>query len=59
MYKATLCKGDGPKKTVAVKTIKKYTTQRDKEDFLKELNMMLRMIHPNIVQIFGLVQKGT
>ena len=41
---------------VAVKTIKPGSTNRDKEEFLKEMAVMSKMIHhPNIVRLYGIV----
>lgn len=57
VYKAQLRRDLGTV-TVAVKTVKKYKSQKDTDDFQREMNMMLQMIHPNIVQIYGLVQEG-
>ena len=43
---------------VAIKTIKRYDTEKEKENFQKEMAMMSKLIHPNIVRLFGLVQQG-
>lgn len=43
---------------VAVKTIRKYESEKEKEAFFKEMNVMSNLMHPNIVRLFGLVQQG-
>ena len=43
---------------VAVKTIRKYESEKEKEAFFKEMNVMSQLMHPNIVRLFGLVQQG-
>jgi serine/threonine-protein kinase ULK/ATG1 len=43
---------------VAIKTIKKYDSQKETESFLKEMSVMSTLIHPNVVRFYGLVQKG-
>ena len=44
---------------VAIKTIKKYDSSKEMENLLKEMNVMAKLLHPNIVRLFGLVQQGT
>ena len=44
---------------VAIKTIKQYESEKEKENFQKEMIVMSKLIHPNIVRLFGLVQQGT
>lgn len=55
IYKGTL-KRSGL--TVAVKTIKRHESEREKIEFDKEMTIMSQLIHPNIVRLFGLVQQG-
>ena len=43
--------------TVAIKTIKNYNS-KETENFLKEMSIMSKLNHPNIVRFYGLVQKG-
>ena len=43
---------------VAIKTIKKYDSKTEMENFLKEMSVMSMLIHPNVVRFYGLVQKG-
>ena len=58
MYRATFSTSDGEDVPVAVKTVK-YDTDEDKAAFIKEMKVMSRMLHPNIVRLFGLVLEGT
>ncbi len=44
--------------SVAVKTAKKSTSAATREEFLREMNIMSQMIHPNIVQLFGVIKDG-
>ena len=39
--------------SVAVKTLKLNATMEEKQDFLREADMMKRFDHPNIVQLLG------
>ena len=43
---------------VAIKTIKQYESEKERDNFLKEMNVMAKLMHPNIVRLFGLVQQG-
>ncbi len=58
MYKGLYRKSQGPGHPVAVKTIKRYESAKEKDEFLKEMNVMSKLMHPNIVRLFGLVQQG-
>ena len=58
MYKGLYRKSEGPGLPVAVKTIKQYESEKEKDEFLKEMNVMSKLMHPNIVRLFGLVQQG-
>ena len=58
VYKGTYKRVGGDVK-VAIKTIKNYESSKEKDDFLKEMNVMSKLLHPNIVRLFGLVQQGT
>ena len=44
--------------TVAVKTIKKYNSKEAAEDFLREMSVMTKFVHPNVIKMYGLVQQG-
>lgn len=56
-YRAGGGKGTGVQ--IAIKTIKKYESSKEMENFLKEMNIMAKLLHPNIVRLFGLVQQGS
>ena len=60
VYKAEYTKETttGRKLTVAVKTIKKYQSQKAHDDFLKEMSIMSKFVHPNVIKLYGLVQQG-
>ena len=59
VYKASLVRSGGAKCDVAVKPIKRYDSKKDTEDFLKEMSILSKLVHPNIVHLFGLVEQGT
>ena len=59
VFKGLFKKDKGVGHPVAVKTIKKYESQKEKDNFLKEMNIMSKLIHPNIVRLFGLVKQGS
>ena len=44
--------------TVAVKTIKKYKSEQETSDFLHEMGVMMDLMHPNIIHLYGMVQQG-
>lgn len=50
---------NGPGYSVAIKTIKRFESDKEKEKFLTEMKMMSNLMHPNIVRLFGLVQQGS
>lgn len=43
---------------VAIKTIKMCDSENEREDFLREMNVMSKLLHPNIVRFFGLTKQG-
>ena len=57
MYKANL-KRDVKEVKVAIKTIRRYTSEKETQDFIREMNIMADMMHPNIIQLYGLVNEG-
>ena len=42
---------------VAVKGIK-HETEKEKNDFIREMSIMSKILHPNIVRLYGLVLRG-
>ena len=60
VYKGTYRRADGAGAgvEVAIKTIKKYESNTEMDNFLKEMNVMSKLLHPNIVRLFGIVQQG-
>ena len=44
--------------TVAVKTIKKYKSEQEMSDFIYEMGVMMDLMHPNIIHLYGIVQQG-
>ena len=43
---------------VALKTLKKESSPRDKLKFLQEAAVMAQFRHPNVVTLFGIVSEG-
>ena len=43
---------------VAVQTTKKPSSEAEKASFMREMTIMSKMMHPNIVRLYGLVQDG-
>ena len=60
VYKGTYRRAGGSSAgvEVAIKTIKKYESNKEMDNFLKEMNVMSKLLHPNIVRLFGIVQQG-
>ena len=58
MYKATLVRAKSENMTVAVKTIKNYKSEQETIDFLHEMGVMMDLMHPNIIHLYGIVQQG-
>lgn len=57
MYRATLETSEGEGVEVAIKSVK-HATLKEKQNFVREMCVMSRMLHPNIVRLYGLVLKG-
>ena len=58
VYKATLETSQGGRVEVAVKSANQHSTEKEKNDFMREMTTMARMLHPNIVYLHGLVLEG-
>ena len=56
VYKANLKVGTEVK--VAIKTIRRYTSEKETQDFMREMSTMANMMHPNIIRLYGLVSEG-
>lgn len=56
VFRAVMKRGSEPV-SVAVKTAKKLSSSNQME-FLREMNIMSQMVHPNIVQLFGVIKDG-
>ncbi|KAL5484137.1 hypothetical protein EMCRGX_G020585 [Ephydatia muelleri] len=55
VFKATMFKGTPAEVTVTVKTVKGTSSGMERDSFIKEMCAMSKIMHPNIVQLFGLV----
>ena len=58
VFRATLHKGTPGEVLVAVKTTKTNSTEKDTANFMKEMMVMSRLLHPNIVRFYGVVHEG-
>ena len=58
VYRATLKSNDGRKVDVAVKTIKKYNSKKEMNNFMREMAVMSQLIHPNIIHLHGVVKES-
>lgn len=58
VYKATLRNSDGRLVEVAIKTIRRYDSQKEMDDFMREMTVMSQLIHPNIIHLYGIVKEG-
>ena len=48
----------GREMRVAIKTIQRYTSEKETQNFLQEMSIMADMMHPNIIQLYGLVSEA-
>ena len=51
-------KGVNKEIRVALKTMKPGSTEEDKIEFLQEAAIMAQFQHPNVVSLYGIVNKG-
>lgn len=58
IFKGVYKRTGGEGLPVAIKTIKKYESEKEIDSFQKEMAVMSKLIHPNIVRLFGLVKQG-
>ena len=58
VYKAILVRPRSENMTVAVKTIKRYKSEQETSDFLHEMGVMMDLMHPNIIHLYGIVEQG-
>lgn len=58
IFKGVYKRSEGEGLPVAIKTIKKYESEKERKSFQKEMTVMSKLIHPNIVRLFGLVKQG-
>ena len=56
MYKAKLRTDSGGMVNVAIKTIKKYGSKKETRDFMREMTVMSKLMHPNIIRLHGVVK---
>lgn len=57
VFRALMQRGSEPIK-VAVKTAKKSTSTKEQVEFRREMNIMSKMVHPNIIQLYGIIRDG-
>ena len=57
VFRAVMQKGSETT-SVAVKTAKKSTSTKEQQEFQYEMNIMSQMVHPNIVQLYGIIKDG-
>ena len=60
MYRAVLVNLTGELVEVAVKSLKQCDSKRERKNFEREMAISAdpEMKHPNIVKVYGLVEKG-
>ena len=56
MYKAVLRTDSGRKVDVAIKTIKRYGSKKVTRDFMREMTVMSKLMHPNVIRLHGVVK---
>lgn len=58
VFKGVYKRSGGLGLPVAIKTIKKHESEKERDSFQREMAVMKKLMHPNIVRLFGLVQQG-
>ena len=58
MFKAVLRESGGRKIDVAIKRIKDYSSEKERNDFFREMAVMSQLIHPNIIHLHGVVKES-
>ena len=58
MFRAVLRESSGRKIDVAIKRIKHYSSEKERNDFLREMAVMSQLIHPNIIHLHGVVKES-
>ena len=58
IFKGIYKRSEGEGLPVAIKTIKKYESEKERQSFQKRMAVMAKLIHPNIVRLFGLIKQG-
>lgn len=48
---------NGKRVEVAMKTVQ-FKTEKDEENFKQEISMMSKIMHPNVVHLYGLIPQG-
>ena len=54
----TCSTSDKSEMMVAVKTIKKYESEQETSDFRHEIRNTMDLMHPNIIQLYGIADEG-
>lgn len=57
VYKAVMKSVGGEEREVAIKMVK-HESEKEKENFIKEMKIMSKLLHPNIIRLYGLVIEG-
>ena len=58
MFKATLRTDSGRKVAVAIKTIRQYDSKKETDNFMREMAVMSKLMHPNIIRLHGVVRES-
>lgn len=60
VFRAHYCPGESVEEsvTVAVKKTKDNCPAKEKDNLMQEMAVMSKMVHPNIVKLYGVVTEG-